>query len=59
VSQSVRLALEADIDGADSFIIAAVPVADHVDGTDTLPDITNAREGLGYAPDFTWRQILT
>ena len=55
VAQSVRLALEADVDGADSFIIAAadtvmkrpsrelmaevfpgVPVADDVDGTDTL-----------------------
>ena len=78
VTESVRLALETDIDGADSFIIAAadtvmkrpsrelmaelfpeVEVADHVDGTDTLLDITNARRVLGYAPEFTWRQILT
>jgi nucleoside-diphosphate-sugar epimerase len=77
VSQSVRLALEADIDGADNFIIAAadtvmkrpsrelvaevfpgVPIAEHVEGTDTLLDIRKARELLGYSPEFTWRQLF-
>ncbi len=77
VTQSVRLALEADVEGADSFIIAAadtvmkrpsrelmaevfpgVPVADHVQGTDTLLDITKARTILGYAPEFSWRELL-
>jgi nucleoside-diphosphate-sugar epimerase len=78
VTQSVRLALEADTDGADSFIIAAadtvmkrpsrelmaevfpgVPVAESVNGTDTLLDIAKARNTLGYAPEFSWRQILS
>jgi nucleoside-diphosphate-sugar epimerase len=77
VTESVRLALEADIDGADSFIIAAadtvmkrpsrelmaevfpgVPVADRVRGTDTLLDIAKARSGLGYAPQFSWRELF-
>jgi nucleoside-diphosphate-sugar epimerase len=77
VTESVRLALDADIAGADSFIIAAadtvmktpsrelmaevfpgVPVADHVDGNDTLLDISKARAGLGYAPEFTWRTLF-
>ena len=77
VTQSVRLALEADVERADSFIIAAadtvmkrpsrelmaevfpgVPVADHVQGTDTLLDITKARTILGYAPEFSWRELL-
>ena len=77
VAQSVRLALEADIDGADSFIIAAadtvmkrpsrelmaevfpgVPVADDVDGDDTLLAITKARNVLGYAPEFSWRELF-
>jgi nucleoside-diphosphate-sugar epimerase len=77
VAQSVRLALAAEIRGADSFIIAAsdtvmrrpsrdlmaevfpgVPVAEHVEGTDTLLDITKARNGLGYSPDFTWRGLF-
>ena len=76
VAQSVRLALEADVDGADSFIIAAadtvmkrpsrdlmaevfpgVPVADHVDGNDTLLAIAKARATLGYAPQFSWREL--
>jgi nucleoside-diphosphate-sugar epimerase len=76
VAQSVRLALEADIPGADSFIIAAadtvmkrpsrelmsevypgVPVADHLTGCDTLLDIRKAREILGYAPSFSWREL--
>jgi nucleoside-diphosphate-sugar epimerase len=77
VAQSVRLALEADVNGADSFIIAAadtvmkrpsrelmaevfpgVPVADHVNGTDTLLDISKARRVLGYSPEFTWRELF-
>jgi nucleoside-diphosphate-sugar epimerase len=77
VAQSVRMALEADIDGADSFIIAAadtvmkrpsrelmsevfpgVPVAEHVQGHDTLLDIGKARRVLGYAPTFTWRELF-
>jgi nucleoside-diphosphate-sugar epimerase len=76
VAQSVRRALEADLSGADSFIIAAadtvmkrpsrelmaevfpgVPVADYVEGTDTLLDIRKARAVLGYAPEFTWREL--
>jgi nucleoside-diphosphate-sugar epimerase len=40
-------------------VFPGVPVADHVDGTDTLLDITKARRVLGYAPEFSWRQILT
>jgi nucleoside-diphosphate-sugar epimerase len=76
VTQSVRLALDADIRGAENFIIAAadtvmkrpsrelmaevfpnVPVADSVEGTDTLLGITKARTALGYAPEFTWREL--
>jgi nucleoside-diphosphate-sugar epimerase len=77
VAQSVRLGLEADLAGADSFIIAAadtvmkrpsrelmaevfpgVPVAEGVTGTDTLLSIDKARRVLGYAPEFTWRDIF-
>jgi nucleoside-diphosphate-sugar epimerase len=77
VTQSVRLALDADIRGAENFIIAAadtvmrrpsrelmaevfpnVPVADSVDATDTLLDIKKARTVLGYAPEFTWRELF-
>jgi len=77
VCESVRLALDADIEGADSFVIAAadtvmqrpsrelmeevfpgVPVADRVTGTDTLLDIAKAREVLGYAPQFSWRELF-
>jgi nucleoside-diphosphate-sugar epimerase len=76
VTESVRRALDADIQGADNFIIAAadtvmrrpsrelmaevfpsVPIRDGVDGTDTLLDITKARTVLGYAPEFTWREL--
>jgi hypothetical protein len=76
VAQSVRLALEADVNGADSFIIAAadtvmkrpsrelmaevfpgVPVADHVDGNDTLLGIGKAQAKLGYSPKFSWREL--
>lgn len=77
VTESVRLALDADIDGTDNFIIAAadtvmrrpsrelmaevfpdVPVADHVQGNDTLLDISHARDVLGYAPSFSWRELF-
>jgi nucleoside-diphosphate-sugar epimerase len=77
VTESVRLALDADIRGVDSFIIAApdtvmkrpsrelmaevfpgVPVADRVHGTDTLLDIAKARSVLGYAPQFSWRELF-
>ena len=77
VAQSVRRALDADVAGADSFIIAAadtvmrrpsrdlmaevfpgVPVADAVNGTDTLLSIEKARRVLGYSPDFTWRELF-
>ncbi len=76
VAQSVRAALEADVQRADAFIITAadtvmqrpsrelmaevfpgVPVADRVTGHDTLLAIDKARRVLGYAPDFTWRQL--
>ena len=76
VTQSVRLALEADVAGADSFIIAAadtvmkrpsrelmaevfpgVPVADSVSGCETLLSIDKARRVLGYAPEFSWREL--
>ena len=77
VTESVRRALEADIDGAHNFIIAAadtvmkrpsrelmaevfpgVPLRDGVTGNDTLLDITKARYMLGYAPEFTWRELF-
>jgi nucleoside-diphosphate-sugar epimerase len=77
VAESVRLALAADIQGADSFIIAAadtvmrqpsrelmaqvfpnVPLRGGVSGNDTLLDIAKARRGLGYAPEFSWRELF-
>jgi nucleoside-diphosphate-sugar epimerase len=77
VAQSVRLALTADVAGADAFIIAAgdtvmqrpsrelmaevfpgVPVADAVTGHDTLLSIDRARRVLGYAPEFSWRELF-
>jgi nucleoside-diphosphate-sugar epimerase len=77
VAQSVRLALDADIGGAESFIIAAadtvmtrssrelmaevlpgVPLAEQVDGHDTLLDITKATTVLGYSPEFSWRALF-
>ena len=76
VAESVRRALQADIAGADSFVIAAadtvmrrpsrelmaevypdVPLADSVQGNDTLLDITKARRVLGYDPQFSWRDL--
>jgi nucleoside-diphosphate-sugar epimerase len=76
VNEGVRRALEADLSGADSFIIAAadtvmkresrelmtevfpnVPVADSVSGCKTLLSIEKARRVLGYAPEFSWREL--
>jgi len=76
VAQSVRRSLEADVRGADAFIIAAadtvmqrpsrdlmaevfpgVQVADRVAEYGTLLDIEKARRVLGYAPEFTWREL--
>jgi hypothetical protein len=39
-------------------VFPGVPVADHVTGTDTLLSIEKARRVLGYAPEFTWRELL-
>jgi nucleoside-diphosphate-sugar epimerase len=77
VAQSVRLALTADLRGAESFIIAAadtvmrtpsrelmarvfpgVPVADGVAEHGTLLGIEKARRLLGYAPEFSWRELF-
>lgn len=77
VSEAVRRALEADVSGADSFIIAAadtvmkrdsrslmaevfpdVPVAEGVSGCETLLSIDKARRVLGYAPEFSWRELF-
>ncbi|MEA2228625.1 MAG: hypothetical protein QOH46_1967 [Solirubrobacteraceae bacterium] len=77
VAQSCRAALEADIRGAEAFVIAAadtvmtrpsrdlmaevfpgVPVRDGVAEHGTLLGIDKARRMLGYAPDFTWRELF-
>jgi nucleoside-diphosphate-sugar epimerase len=34
-----------------------VPLADSVSGNETLLDISRAREILGYAPEFSWRDL--
>jgi hypothetical protein len=39
-------------------VFPGVPVADGVQGTDTLLDIAKARSGLGYAPQFSWRELF-
>ncbi len=39
-------------------VFPSVPVADRVDGTETLLDIAHAREVLGYAPAFSWRELF-
>jgi len=76
VNEGVRRALDADLSGADGFIIAAadtvmkrdsrelmaevfpnVPVADSVSGCQTLLSIEKARRVLGYAPEFSWREL--
>jgi len=35
-----------------------VPVADRVSGHDTLLAIDKARRVLGYAPEFSWRELF-
>jgi nucleoside-diphosphate-sugar epimerase len=76
VAQSVRLALEADVRGAEALIIAAadtvmrtpsrqlmapvfpgVSVKADLAEHGTLLGIDKARRLLGYAPDFTWREL--
>jgi nucleoside-diphosphate-sugar epimerase len=77
VNEGVWRALEAEVSGADSFIIAAadtvmkrdsrelmaevfprVSVADGVSGCETLLSIEKARRVLGYAPQFSWRELF-
>ena len=77
VAEAVRCALDADLAGADHFIVAAadtvmkrpsrelmaevfpdVPLADDVEGNDTLLSIDKARRVLGYDPGFSWRELL-
>ena len=74
VAQSCRLGLEADVRGAEAFIIAAadtvmnkpnaylmsevypgVPLRDGTGDFETLLSIDKARELLGYAPGYSWR----
>ncbi len=74
VAQSCRLGLEADIKGAEAFIIAAadtvmnrpsrdlmaevfpdVPLRGEIGEFETLLSITKARQMLGYAPQYSWR----
>jgi nucleoside-diphosphate-sugar epimerase len=43
---------------ADGGGVPGVPVAETVSGTDTLLSIDKARRVLGYAPEFSWRQVL-
>jgi nucleoside-diphosphate-sugar epimerase len=77
VAQSCRLALTADIVGAEAFIIAAadtaadrpngelmaeaypsVPIRPGTGDRDTLLSIDKARRLLGYAPEYSWRQVV-
>jgi nucleoside-diphosphate-sugar epimerase len=77
VGQACRLALTADVKGAEAFIIAApdtamnrpsaelmaeffpdVPLRATVNGNDTLLSIEKARRMLGYAPAWSWRDVL-
>jgi nucleoside-diphosphate-sugar epimerase len=77
VAQSCRLALTADVTGAEAFIIAAadtamnrpstelmaeffpdVPLREGIKGFDTLLSIEKARRVLGYAPAWSWRDVL-
>jgi nucleoside-diphosphate-sugar epimerase len=77
VAQSCRLGLEADVRGAEAFIIAAadtvmdrpneelmaevfpdVPLRDGTGDFDTLLSIDKARDLLGYAPGYSWRNHL-
>ncbi len=78
VAQSCRLSLEADLQGAEVFLIAAadtcmprpnkdlmaevfpdVPLYEGVGEYETLLSITKARNLLGYAPKYSWRDHLT
>ena len=77
VAEAVRRSLEADLPGAEAFIIAAgdtvmrrpsrelmaevfpgVPVANGIGEHDTLLGIEKARRLLGYAPEFSWRELF-
>jgi nucleoside-diphosphate-sugar epimerase len=76
-AQACRLSLEADVSGAEVFIIAAadtnsdrangellaecfpdVPVRHPVGDHETLLAIDRARQGLGYAPAWSWRDVV-
>lgn len=78
VAQSCRLALTADVRGAEVFIIAgadtvmdrpnaelmagsfpSVPLREGTGEHDTLLSIEKARRVLGYAPRYSWRDVLT
>jgi nucleoside-diphosphate-sugar epimerase len=39
-------------------VFPGVPVDDRVSGTDTLLSIDKARRVLGYAPEFSWRELF-
>jgi UDP-glucose 4-epimerase len=39
-------------------VFPGVPVRDGVDGNETLLGIDKARRVLGYAPEFTWRELF-
>jgi nucleoside-diphosphate-sugar epimerase len=77
VAQSCRLGLEATIQGAEVFIIAAadtvmqqknhelmarvfphVPLREGTGDFETLLAIDKARQQLGYAPQYSWRNYL-
>jgi nucleoside-diphosphate-sugar epimerase len=77
VAQSCRAALEADVRGAEAYVIAAadtvmrqpsrelmaevfpgVPIRGDLPEHGTLLGIDKARRELGYAPEFTWRELF-
>lgn len=77
VAQSCRLGLEAPIESAESFIIAAadtvmeapnrelmervypgVPLREGTGDHETLLSITKAQRLLGYAPAYSWRDLI-
>ena len=77
VAQACRLALTAEVSGAEAFIIAAadtvmdrpngalmsecfpdVPLGSAADENQTLLSIDKARRVLGYAPEYSWREML-
>jgi hypothetical protein len=39
-------------------VFPGVPVDDDLDGHATLLGIDKARQVLGYAPEFTWRELF-